>query len=367
MTRTTASSPAPGSHPARPSLGRVAALDAARAVAIVGMMAVNVGPRDVEGPVGLLYQLPAGRASLLFMVLAGVGMSILTRTARQPGGHLPWQTILWRAALLLVGGLALQMLDHEVSVILPTYGFLFLICMPLLRRSNLTLAVIATASTLAGPLIWLLAQRATGQTYDFTQPVLADAPRDILEGIVLSGSYPAVVWIAPFVLGLLLGRADLRARRVQVRLAVAGAATALIAYVLSQILIVLLGEPSEPAGWTKLVSAVDHSQMPLWLISGTGSAVLILGIFLLAEDVVARRLKFLCAAGRLSLTVYVGHLLVLAAWVRPEPHTLAEGILITLVMAVAALIFASVWTRFFATGPLEFLFRWPRSRSSSRG
>ena len=36
------------------------------------MIAVNVGPRTGEGPAAFLYHLPLGRASLLFLLLAGI-------------------------------------------------------------------------------------------------------------------------------------------------------------------------------------------------------------------------------------------------------------------------------------------------------
>lgn len=356
-----ATEPVPVSPEERPAGGgRIVALDAARAAAIVGMIAVNVGPReDGAGLLAVLYGLPVGRASLLFMMLAGIGMSILSRRARRPGGRLPWTSVLWRAGLLFVSGLALQLLDHEVSVILATYGMLFLLCLPLLRARARVLAWTAGVVTVAGPLLWVGVQVAAGDTYRFIQPTLLDTPADVLRGTFLSGSYPVVVWAAPFLVGLLLGRADLRRRALHKRLVLWGAVAAVAGYVVSRLLILAFGEPPDRMGWDHLVSAVDHSQMPLWLVSGLGSAAFVLGIFMLAERFVARRLGALIAAGRLSLTIYVVHLGVLAALVRPEPHTLYDGILITTVLSVGSIVFAVMWLKWFKTGPLEYLLRTP--------
>ncbi|GER23134.1 hypothetical protein NCCP1664_16300 [Zafaria cholistanensis] len=350
---------APQERP-RSSGPRVQALDAARAAAIVGMIAVNVGPRKSDGSVlALVYGLPVGRASLLFMLLAGIGMSLLSRTARKPGGKLPWKIVLWRAVLLLGAGLALQIMHHQVSVILPTYGLLFLLSLPLLKASTPALAWTAGIVFAVGPPIWIATQVASGETYRFIAPTLLDTPIDILRGTVLSGSYPVVVWAAPFLAGLLLGRADLRNRTLHQRLVLWGAVAGVGGYLLSRLLILAFGEPGRRMGWDHLVSAVDHSQMPLWLVSGVGSALFVLGLFLLAEDVVARRLGALAAAGRLSLTIYVGHLVVLAALVRPEPHYLHEGVFITASLSVGAVVFARLWTKRFSTGPLEYLLRIP--------
>ncbi|MDI3331322.1 MAG: DUF418 domain-containing protein [Micrococcus sp.] len=342
--------------------GRVVGLDAARALAIIGMIAVNVGPRGEAGPLGTLYDAPLGRSSVLFMLLAGVGMSILTRSARGPGaGHLPWQTVLWRAALLLVGGLALQMAGHEASVILPLYGLLFIVCLPLLRAPTWLLTVLSAAFVLVGPLIWLAVRRGT-DAFAIKEPTLADPPLEILDDILFAGSYPAVVWVAPFLLGMALGRLDLRDRGLQRVLLVGGAAAAVGAYALSRLLVLLVGEPGRTVDWDRLVSVTGHSQMPLWLISSTGAALFMLGACLLAERFLARRAPALAAMGRLSLTVYVGHLLVLAAVVRPGPDSLAGGLTVTTVLCLASLLFAWLWTRRFRVGPLEALMRLPRRR-----
>lgn len=341
---------------------RIQALDAARAAAIVGMIAVNVGPRGQEGIVALLYELPVGRASLLFMLLAGIGMSILSRSARRRGGRPPWKTVLWRAGLLLAMGLALQLMDHDVRVILPTYGLIFLASLPLLQAPTGVLAAVTGIVFAAGPLVWIGAQMANGQPYEFASPTLLDTPPQILHGIALSGAYPAVVWAAPFLAGMLLGRADLRNRALHKRLVLWGAVAAVGGNLLSRLLTASLGEPTTGMGWDHLVSAADHSQMPLWLVSGTGSALFVLGICLLAEKTIARRLGAITAAGRLALTIYVGHLLALAAIVRPEPHYLYEGVFITIALSLAAVVFADMWTSRYRTGPLEYLLHRPGSK-----
>jgi uncharacterized membrane protein YeiB len=342
---------------------RVVGLDVARSLAIVGMIAVNVGPRGEPGLLGWVYDLPLGRASLLFMLLAGVGMSIMTRSSRAPGGGpLPWRTVLWRAALLLVGGLALQLLGHEASVILPLYGVLFVACLPLLKAPGWTLIATAVTSLVLGPLLWLWFWAARGGAFVADEPTLLDPPVEILTGILFTGAYPAVVWAAPFLLGMLLGRADLRSPTLHRRLVLWGAAAAIGAYVLSQALIALFGGPGREPGLIHLVAATAHSQMPLWLLSSTGVAAVVLGLCLLGERFAARCLGALAATGRLSLTVYVGHLLVLALLVRPGPFTLAGGILTTSAICAFFILFSWLWARRFRTGPLESLLRLPGRR-----
>ncbi|MFH5823434.1 DUF418 domain-containing protein [Georgenia sp. AZ-5] len=340
------------------------AIDAARAVAVIGMIIVNVGPRSGEGLADVLHRIPLGRASLLFVLLAGIGISLLTRGARRPGCSLRSGTLLWRAGLLLVSGLALQLLDHGVSVILPTYALLFLIALPLVRATERLLAILTVVLLALGPLVWIAVQMLQGVSYTVETPTLVDPPLSILHSVLLSSPYPVITWVGPFVLGMWLGRQDLSDRALQVRMIAAGAIATVGGRAVSLVLVALLGEPAREVGFDRLVTSVAHSQMPLWLLSGTGSAALVLGLLLRAGGFVDRWLWPLVATGQLALTIYVAHLLVLDLVVRPEPQVLIEGVLISMALCAGAVVFATVWRRHFDRGPLEVLLRAPRLKGA---
>ncbi len=345
-------------------------LDAARAIAIIGMLAVNVGPRkesDETDVAVLLYDIPHGRASLLFMILAGIGLSLMTRRARTTSAPLPWQTILWRSLVLIAGGLALQLLGHDISVILTYYGVLFLCGLPLLRAPTWLLITLASASLVAGPIIWLALQQLAGMTFTFLAPSLADPIFTATHALLLTGAYPVLIWLAPFLLGLVLGRCRLGYRIFQNRLIAVGTVATVIPLGISGVLALINGPPTSAYGWDQLASVEAHSQMPLWMISGCGSAVLVIGIFLRAEGWVTQRLSWLISAGRLSLTIYVAHLFVLAWLVRPGPETLLQGFVISTLMSVVFVALAHLWWRHLGPGPLERLLNWPPTITAKRG
>ncbi len=75
------------------------------------MIIVNVGPVGSQSLLQRLYLLPYGRASVLFVVVAGIGMGYLLN--RRPERE-RWSTVTWRAALLFAGGVALQELTDQV-------------------------------------------------------------------------------------------------------------------------------------------------------------------------------------------------------------------------------------------------------------
>ncbi|MBE1515803.1 DUF418 domain-containing protein [Nesterenkonia halotolerans] len=344
---------------------RMLALDAARGLAVIGMIAINTGPRGDDELLDLLYRVPYGRASLLFVLLGGIGLSLMTRRSRTDQGPLPWAALIWRCALLMLGGLALQSLDHGVSVILQIYALLILCSLPLLRASGRSLLAVAGLSAVVGPPLWLLVQAQTDGQFD-RDPVSATEPIwEIFTDIVITGPYPMIIWAAPFVLGLWLGRQQLGLTRLSTRLILWGAVAAIGARLLSGALVQLFGEPTSHVEWQRLVSAVAHSQMPLWLISGTGSAVFVLGVCLKIHAWTRPWAGPLITLGQMALTAYIGHLLVLAFVIRPGPETMAQGALATGATVAALMAFTWLWRRRFSRGPFEVLLRLPKFRRST--
>ncbi|WP_218221646.1 DUF418 domain-containing protein [Nesterenkonia sp. Act20] len=342
------------------------ALDAARGLAVIGMIAINTGPRGDDEFLELLYRVPYGRASLLFVLLGGIGLSLMTRRSRSDQVPLPWAALIWRCALLMLGGLALQTLDHEVSVILQIYALLILFSLPLLRASGRSLLVVAGLSAVVGPPLWILVQAQTDGRFD-RDPVSATDPiGEILLDVVITGPYPLIVWGAAFVFGLWLGRQELGQSRVSTRLILWGAGAALSARLLSTALVSIFGEPTSHLDWQRLTSAVAHSQMPLWLISGTGSAVFVLGLCLKISAWTSPGLAPLISLGQMALTAYIGHLLILAFLVRPGPDTMAQGVLATGATVAVLMVFAWLWRRHFTRGPFEMLLRLPKLRRTAR-
>lgn len=334
---------------------RLLAVDLARAAALMGMVLVNVGPLEGTGPAAWLISAAHGRASILFVLLAGLGVGLLLGSGRSRGTA----SLLARGAVLLVGGLALQLLDHEVNVILPMYAALFLVALAVARVPDRVLLGMAVAGVVLGPLIWTLAQ--IGGDFALTAPTLADSPADVLAAVVLTGPYPLVTWTAPFLLGIWLGRQDLADVRMQRRLLLVGAALTLVPLLLAAGLAALGVVADDRLEPSRIAIATAHSQMPLWLLTATGSALVVLAAALLLAPRLARsRLAAaLATLGRASLTAYVAHLFVIALLVRPGPTTAAGGVGISAAFAVGALIVTNLWARRFPRGPFEEVLRAP--------
>lgn len=342
--------------------GRITGIDLARCLAIFGMFAVHVGPTDADGPLGALYRLPHGRASLLFVVVAGVGVSLLAASARTS----PMEArskLVWRAALLLPLGLALQELDHGAAVILQDYAVLFVVAIVLLALPDRGLLGFAAIALPLGSIGFLWGQLNDPDRFTRASVALSDAGIDIVHRLVLSGPYPLITWLAPFLFGMWLGRRELRSRSVRRHLLGWGTAVAVGAFGLSRILREVLGVTGDPTGWDHLVMDTPHSQMPLWVIGSTASAAAVLGAALFVAEAYPRASQPLVFAGQLALTVYVGHLVVLH--LAPAALTSDEvvpAIVLVGSFALVSVVVAALWRRVFLHGPLEAVLHLPWRR-----
>lgn len=305
---------------------------------------------------------------MLFVVLAGVGVSLLAGDRSRRRRRRAYQVVALRVAVFLPLGIALQHLDTGVAVILHYYALYFLIAALLLRLPDGALLAGALALFVAGPLAHLAAQMTQPDWYVQASRIELDDPVVVGRDLLLTGYYPAVTWAPPLALGMWLGRRDLRASRVRRALVGGGAAVAAAAYLTAEGLARVLGAP--PGGdvtWRTLLDSSGHTEMPFSVIGATAVACAVLGLCLVVADRAPRLAWPLAATGQLALTVYVGHLLVLAeepAWLRRDTVpdaavSVGRLLLVTTVLAVA-------WRAVFARGPLEALLHLPWWRPSRR-
>jgi uncharacterized membrane protein YeiB len=340
-----------GVRPAR----RLDGVDIARGLAIIGMLTRHVGPLPENTDVASaawFYSRTDGRASVLFVLVAGIGVALLA--ARRDDQTLRARMI-YRAAWLLPLGLWLQSLDHPVAVILQYYALFFLAVLPFVRRRDRTVLAWVATLTVLGPAA-ILAPRVLRP--DLVTRLGGDPA--LLTELVVFGIYPVVTYLPPMLMGLWLGRRALHDRAVQITMVAVGVTALAVTTAVSVVLAAALGVEPEPTGWSYALTVDGHSEMPLALIGATGIGVAIVGLCLLVADRFPRLLWPATAFGRLALTVYVGHLLVfdLAPGLL-ESTAVSEGV--TTVAAITAIgtSVAVAWLAVLPRGPLEGLERWP--------
>ncbi|MCY0928513.1 heparan-alpha-glucosaminide N-acetyltransferase domain-containing protein [Streptomyces sp. H27-H1] len=334
---------------------RLTGLDAARGTAVLGMFAVHVGPPPTpEGP-GWLFVAADGRAPAVFTLIAGFSLALArSRTAGPP----PLRTTLVRCAVLAALGLFLAAPSPGILVILAFYAVYFLAAEPFTRLRTRTLAAVAAASVVLGPVLSYLLGPALGLRAGGrgATPVPADLASwtgagGMLRDLLLSGAYPLLTYFPYVLAGMALGRlADLRGKRSLRRLTGYGAALAIAGYGASWLALGPGGRRRAPllqavarehpwaaadpdpvaavlrqqfgavpsTSWDWLLTAGPYSQTPLETIGNRGVGAALIGLLALAAHgagrAAARLLRPLAAVGAMALTVYVVHALAPAVF-----------------------------------------------------
>jgi uncharacterized membrane protein len=339
---------------------RLRGVDAARAIAVLGMVMVHFGPNPApDTALGNLYGVSHGRASVLFALLAGVGVALLVG-GRLCGGwpSLARGRLILRGALLLPLGLWLQGLDHGALVILQYYAVYFLFAALVLTLPNRWLLAGGAAALVGGPLVYLGGQTVVPGWFTREPATLGDPIFKIADDVLLTGTYPLVTWAAPLLVGLWLGRRDLAAPAVRWGLLILGLVVAVASASAAEWFAATFSgafeRPGGPGFAYYLLTDAPHNQMPLWMLGAIGSACAVLGAMLLLADWLPRATWPLVATGQLALTVYAGHLLLLDALLELLKHetvpaaSLSVGVFMVLVGGACTL-----WRAVLPRGPLE--------------
>ncbi|MGY2743013.1 heparan-alpha-glucosaminide N-acetyltransferase domain-containing protein [Arthrobacter sp. UYCu723] len=375
---------------------RLTGIDAARGLALLGMMATHVLPTFESNAqltptwVGLVF---SGRASALFAVLAGIGLALSTGKQQPLQGPELWAArrgITLRALVVGAVGLSLGGLEVNIAIILVHYAVLFLCVLPFLGLGVKQLLPLAALWIVMPPVLafllrpWLLA--ATPPLHLGHNPGWEDlgTPAALLGDLFLTGYYPVFQWIAYLLIGLAIGRMALTTAAVPALLLAGGAMVAVLAKWASVVMMEdwggrraleeQLADPSYPLGsllqvnvagveqsgsWWWLATSAPHSGSTLDLLHTSGVAAAVVGFCLLlgrlAEWVELDLLLPLRGAGALTLSLYTAHLCVMAAlYQKPLPSGwTVDGVYWA--QAAAVVIIGGIFAALAWRGPLEWV------------
>ncbi len=371
---------------------RIAGIDVARAVAVFGMFIVHLGVGSIgllDGdPADTFHTLVRGNASALFAFLAGVSLALMTGRAVPLSGlamrHAVGRILVRAIVLALLGGV-LDTFGAPVAVILTYYGGFFLLALPLVRLRAGALAATAVTVGLVGPQVSYLARAAFLEA-----PTVRQGSIGGVTDFLATGYYPAATFMAFVIAGMAVGRLDLGAARVRYWLAGIGAALTAVGYGGSWLLLYPLGlidamilaqlrsmdgteasvdpsmwgpmrewmhqqfhalngeVPTDSAWW--LLVASPHSGTSFEIAGAVGTSLLVLVGCIVLARLGGVLVTPLAAAGALALTIYAGHIVVMAM-IGSSAQSDAPFELELFVLG--SLVFATLWRVLLGRGPLE--------------
>lgn len=356
--------------PDRAGPPRVVGLDVARALAVFGMLGAHLGvvAPDVAASPSTWSGVVNGRSSILFAVLAGISVALLSgRTAPVTGDELVRARvrILVRAAWVFAIGGVLEALGTDIDVILGVYAVLFVLALPFLRWSPRRLLLVAGLLAVVTPPADLVLTRFVVATDAYDTPFVS---------LAVTGAYPALIWWSFILVGLAVGRCDLTSARVRTRLLAAGAALAVIGYG-GGWLSTQWWAAGQPQTWpiedtsrpetsdpVLLTGAFPHTGTTSEMVGSVGVALVVIATCLVVADRLPRTVFPLAAVGAMALTTYAGGIVAVAITGTLDYTTNRPWLIYVLSTTVAA----TVWRIVLGRGPLERLLTWSSLRAAGQ-
>ncbi|MFC7421555.1 DUF418 domain-containing protein [Iodobacter arcticus] len=348
---------------------RILGFDLARALAVFGMVIVNfkivMHANASENMAWLkIVNIIDGRASALFVILAGVGLSLLTRQSRLSGDlqslAVERKALFKRAGFLFV--LGLLYIEIWPADILHYYGMYILIgALCLLLASHYILALIVLLLIIS-TLLFVMFNYNTAWNWQTLAYADLWSIKGFIRNLIFNGFHPILPWLGFLLLGMVIGRQNLGHVAVRERLFLLG----VFAAVLAELIVLLLPYArlmDMPPAYEVFFSTQPMPPLPVYFIGAAGSATVIITLCVALGEKYGKKawLMPFVYTGQLALTFYLAHVILgmglLESLGLLEKQSLAFSVTSALLFCAFAVVFASYWRKFYRLGPLEGLLR----------
>ncbi|WP_217907501.1 DUF418 domain-containing protein [Massilia sp. BJB1822] len=334
---------------------RLEGLDLARCLALIGMVLVNfrlaMGATTGGPPwLGRLLEALEGRSAATFVTLAGIGLALASRKLAYLDALS--QTARRAVILMAVGLVNFLVFPADIIHYYAIYFIVGALCLPLATRWLLLLI-----GAIAAVFTALLFAFDYGYGWNWNDLSYPDfwTPQGFARNLFFNGWHPVLPWAAFFLWGLVLARLRMEDPQIQRRMIAGGSGAAMLAYALSAAVNAWYPSLGGLFGVTPL------PPVPLYLLAGGGIATAVIGVCLWAAQRwhQAGWLQALLPAGRMTLTLYIAHILLgmgvleQIGWL--QGRSMPQAVLASLLYCAAALGFAWLWAQRVKRGPLETL------------
>lgn len=351
---------------------RIIGIDVARALAVIGMIIVNfkvVFGANGGGVLKAFAQVFEGKAAATFVVLAGVGLALMTNTAvnNQDSVKLKKarQRILQRALLLFIIGLSY--ITTWPADILHFYGVYMLIALWFIAKKPKSILLGVLGIIMLFPILLLVIDYETA--WNFSTLSYADfwTIKGFFRNLFFNGFHPVIPWAAFMLFGLWYGKQDLRDEQFLKKSLWIALLIFILTQITSAILLQTLGK-GDPVVLDELILVLGTSPMPpmpLYMINGISiSIVIISSCILLSKKYEDNKIiGALNKTGQLALTFYVAHVVLGMGLVEVfgplelGAYSIQFSMLYAIAFSLFCVLFAVIWLNYKKTGPLEWIFR----------
>lgn len=351
---------------------RIVGIDVARALAVIGMIIVNfkvVFGQANSNWVSTFTSFFDGKAAATFVVLAGVGLALMTKSSIKSSNQDKLKKIrnriVKRAMFLFLIGISY--IAIWPADILHFYG-VYMIFTVLILTSNLrTILIIGTALILIYPILLLFFNYETG--WDFSNLTYKDfwTVKGFVRNLFFNGFHPVIPWTSFMLFGYWLGRQNLNDNRFVKKICWISTIVFISIQAVSYASISILSEGNEKAiqDLTEVLGTNPMPPLPFYMFNGISVAFIIISICILVSRKWENNIIIdaLNKTGQLALTFYVAHVILGMGIVevlgtnKLGTYTITFSLIYALVFSLCCVLFAVVWRRYFSAGPLEWILR----------
>lgn len=353
------------------STPRITALDYARAWAIFGMIIVNyklamLAENDGAAWLRAIAGLFEGRASALFVVLAGIGVSLMTAKARSSRDkeiiRQSRHSLYRRSVFLLIVGILL-LLTGWTADILHYYAVFMLAASVLITLSDNKIIGLSAIILLLSQLGLILFDYSKGWDSSFHVYMDFWTGFGFIRNLVFNGFHPIFPWACFFLIGMWIGRKRWLSRDKQPRLLLYSLSGTVFFEAISYWLINWTSPVLDRESAAYLFTTKPMPPTTLYVLSATCSAVAIISISIFIVDKFEKSLltKAIIHTGQLSLSHYIGHIIIGLGFLETinylENGKLSFAIAYGCAYFIIAIIFSHVWRKWVKRGPIELILR----------
>jgi uncharacterized protein len=350
---------------------KITGIHVARALAVFGMIIVNF--KVVIGMKGDLWLQSVagffdGKAAATFVVLAGVGLSLMTHSSIQNEDWQKWslayRRILKRALFLFVIGLSY--IAIWPADILHFYGIYMIISIGMLKRTDIQLMTTVGLLIFGYPFLFLFFDYEAGWNFETLHYSGFWSLVGFTRNLLFNGFHPVIPWLSFMLFGIWLGRRDLQSDQVVRRLFLYGLGSFVLIQTGSFLMLNLASPTIIGDEFYQLMAGTSPMPpLPLYMLNGISIALsIITGCILLARKYESSRLiQALDQTGQLALTFYVAHVLIGMGMIEilgeraMGQYNLRFSFGYAIVFSSLCVIFALWWRKNHPSGPLEWLMR----------
>ena len=351
---------------------RIIGINVARALAVFGMIIVNfkmVFGDHGDGWLKSSVKIFDGKAAATFVVLAGIGLALMTNSAIRDQNRKKLKSahkrIIKRAIFLFIVGLSYIWIWP--ADILHFYGVYMLVTLAFINKSPKSILIGVLGLILIYPILIVLFNYETG--WNFT--ILEYADFWTLDGffrnLIYNGFHPVIPWTAFMLFGLWYGKQDLYDDVFVKKSLRIGLIVFISIQGISMGLIHLLADGNDERlnSLIPLLGTSPMPPMPIYMISGISISIVIISscILLARQYEKSKIIDILNKTGQLALSFYVAHV-IFGMGIIEEFGSLKWGeysiefsVIYAIVFSLLCMLFAGIWLRRFNSGPLEWAMR----------